>query len=189
MTHILLISGSASQPSVNTETLRQLAELVEQEEGVTASFLETSLFDVPHFTLQGENEGQPIVDALRQEIAAAEAVVFSTPQHNGRVPAVLKNALDWSNRGEFRMLWKDIPVGVVSVSPGARGGAKANEQLREDLEKVFKARVVEPHIEVARFEELQANGGVFADEELKAQARRMLAALTAADAERRSAGA
>ncbi len=178
MTRILLISGSVSDPSINTETLTQFAALAE-EAGYEAGFLRTRLIDMPFYSLQGEGQGgHPTVDSFRQEVSAADAVVFATPQHNGRFPAVLQNALDWSTRLEHRSLWAGKRVGVISVSPGPRKAALANETLRASLAGPFKADVVEPHVEIGKFEELQAAGGVFADPQLRADALAMLEALT-----------
>ena len=34
---------------------------------------------------------------LQQRIAAADAVLIATPEYNGSIPGVLKNALDWAS--------------------------------------------------------------------------------------------
>jgi chromate reductase len=178
MTRLLLISGSVSEPSVNTTTLHQF-EALAADADVETSVLETNLAELPFYSLQIEEAGgHPAVDSFRREIADAEAVVFFTPQHNGRFPAVVLNALNWSTRGEFRELWADKPVGVVSVTPGGRKAAKANEGLRGMLSGIyFKANVVEPHVEVGDFHQRQEAGGVFTDPELREAALAMIAAL------------
>ena len=64
------------------------------------------------------------------EIAlAADAFVIVTPEYNHGYPAVIKNALDWLYR-EF----EKKPFGLVGVSDGSYGGARALEQLRPIIE-------------------------------------------------------
>ena len=46
-------------------------------------------------------EGADLPDAvhrLREDWAAADAILFATPEYNGSVPGGLKNAVDWASR-------------------------------------------------------------------------------------------
>jgi chromate reductase, NAD(P)H dehydrogenase (quinone) len=70
---------------------------------------------------------------FRQEMSAAEAVLFVTPEYNRSVPAALKNALDVGSRPYGKSVWSGKPGAVVSVSPGAIGGFGANHHLRQSL--------------------------------------------------------
>lgn len=64
-------------------------------------------------------------------IAAADAFVFVMPMHNGGFSAPLKNAVDYLQRE-----WAGKPVGLISYSAGASGGAPAIEMLRAVLKRV-----------------------------------------------------
>ncbi|GAA0277457.1 hypothetical protein GCM10009527_087300 [Actinomadura nitritigenes] len=64
-------------------------------------------------------------------IAAADAFVFVMPMHNGGFSAPLKNAVDHLQRE-----WAGKPVGLISYSAGASGGAPAIEMLRPVLKRV-----------------------------------------------------
>ena len=57
------------------------------------------------------------VVAFRQRIAAADAVLFVTPEYNRSVPGVLKNAIDIGSRPYGKSVWNGKPGAVVSVSP------------------------------------------------------------------------
>ena len=69
------------------------------------------------------------VTRLADQIAAADAVVISTPEYNSALPGVLKNALDWVSRTKGAP-WQDKPVAIVSAAAGRAGGARAQSSLR-----------------------------------------------------------
>lgn len=73
------------------------------------------------------NKDYPNENVRKWSVIADEAdgFVFVTPEYNHSYSAVLKNALDWLYP-EF----KNKPVGLVGVSSGILGGARAVEQLR-----------------------------------------------------------
>jgi chromate reductase len=71
--------------------------------------------------------------AFRQSVAAADAVLFVTPEYNRSVPGVLKNAIDVGSRPYGKSAWDGKPAAVLSVSPGAIGGFGANHHLRQSL--------------------------------------------------------
>jgi chromate reductase len=70
---------------------------------------------------------------FRERVKVYDAVLFTTPEYNRGVPAVLKNAIDVGSRPYGSSVWDGKPGGVVSVSPGAIGGFGANHQLRQSL--------------------------------------------------------
>lgn len=70
---------------------------------------------------------------FRNEIAAADAVLFVTPEYNRSVPGVLKNAVDVGSRPYGSSVWNGKPGAVISVSPGGIGGFGANHHLRQSL--------------------------------------------------------
>jgi chromate reductase len=47
---------------------------------------------------------------LRQEVAAADAVLFVTPEYNRGLPAVLKNAVDVGSRPYGHSVWNGKPA-------------------------------------------------------------------------------
>jgi chromate reductase len=71
--------------------------------------------------------------AFRKRIAAAEAVLFATPEYNRSVPGVLKNAVDVGSRPYGAGALNGKPAAVVSVSPGALAAFGANHHLRQSL--------------------------------------------------------
>jgi len=71
--------------------------------------------------------------AFKEQIAAAGAVLFVTPEYNRSVPGVLKNAIDIASRPYGKSAWDGKPAAVISLSPGAIGGFGANHHLRQSL--------------------------------------------------------
>lgn len=59
------------------------------------------------------------------QLRDADAVVVVSPEYNGGMPGVLKNALDY-----FHTEWVKKPVGIISVSAGGFGGVQAQSQLQ-----------------------------------------------------------
>ncbi|MGD0431457.1 MAG: NAD(P)H-dependent oxidoreductase [Acetobacteraceae bacterium] len=75
---------------------------------------------------------QPWV-AFREQVKAADAVLFVTPEYNRSVPGVLKNAIDVGSRPYGQNVWNGKPGAVMSASPGAVGGFGANHHLRQSM--------------------------------------------------------
>jgi chromate reductase len=71
----------------------------------------------------------PAVQTLRDEIAAADAVVISTPEYNKALSGVLKNALDWVSRTKPNP-WLKKPVAIMSATAGRAGGERTQYSLR-----------------------------------------------------------
>ena len=70
---------------------------------------------------------------FREQIKAADAVLFATPEFNRSVPGALKNAIDVGSRPYGASVWNGKPGAVISVSPGGIGAFGANHHLRQSL--------------------------------------------------------
>ena len=145
MTRLLAISGSLRRTSYNSALLRAAAAACGRE----AEFVFWSGLDA----IQAYNEDvecvPPPVVHLNQELAAADAILFATPEYNASVPGALKNALDWVSRPFDANPLRDKPVAVVGASQGVFGAAWAQAELRKILQ-TLGARVDEHALYVAR---------------------------------------
>ncbi|MEO5953604.1 MAG: NADPH-dependent FMN reductase [Chloroflexia bacterium] len=134
---ILAVSGSLREKSKNTVALR-----------VDGMELFEGLGRLPHFN--PDLDVEPFPDAVvkwREALAAADAVVISSPEYAHGVPGVLKNALDWVvGSGEF----VEKPVAIVNLSPMA---VHAQASLVETLQ-VMMGRVIEASSVAEALEEL-----------------------------------
>ena len=122
---LLGISGSLRAEATNRKLIREAARLFDPARYVEAD-LNLPLYD-------GDAEaatGIPApVQRLADQIAAADAVVISTPEYNKGPSGVLKNALDWVSRTKGSP-WKGKPVAVMSAAAGRAGGERAQMVLR-----------------------------------------------------------
>lgn len=121
---ILLIPGSLRLGSSNAAALRTAAALAPA--GSIASYYE-GLGELPHFNPDVEQQSPPApVRALRAQLAAADAVLFSTPEYAGALPGSFKNLLDWTvGEGLYQK-----PVGWLNPSPHEHGAERTYEMLR-----------------------------------------------------------
>ena len=124
--YILGFCGSLRRESLNKKLLLSFAQRLPKEIG----FKEANYGNLPLF-----NEDIPIdqvggLELLSQDIKAASAIVFATPEYNYSVPGGLKNALDWCSRHPLKPLDKKV-AGVMGASAGAIGTARAQYHLRQ----------------------------------------------------------
>jgi chromate reductase len=163
---ILGISGSLRADSYNTQLLHAAAE-------VSPDGVELALYDglraLPPYDQDVEDAGVPAqVADLRARIAGADALLIATPEYNGSLPGVLKNAIDWASRPPGRAAsLANKPVAVVGASTGAFGGVWAQADTRKVL-GIAGARVVEGEVAVPHAPERFA-GGKLVDPELRSQ--------------------
>jgi chromate reductase len=171
---ILAISGSLRALSSNTELLRAAALL---DPSANAVSIYGGLADLPHFNPDDDREGSilpPAVVQLRAQVAAADAVLVSSPEYAHGVPGSLKNALDWLVSGS-EMPGK--PVGVLTASAHA---VHAPASLVETL-GTMSALVVRDAVRVVRLSGRRMDAAaILGDPELADELRAALRALGAA---------
>src|SRR5436309_273156 len=140
---ILGISGSLRRDSHNTKLLRAAAEVLPEDAELE---IWDGLKDVPPYDEDDDGAAAPAeVERLRAALAAADAVLFSTPEYNSSVPGQLKNALDWASRPFATNTLRNKPVAVVGASSGAFGAVWAQAELRKVL-AATGARVVDGEV-------------------------------------------
>ncbi len=125
--HFLGISGSLRRQSLNTAALRACAKLLPP--GVTLDLADISA--IPLYNEEIREQGLPApVQALREQIRTADAIIIATPEYNYSMPGVLKNAIDWASRPPSQP-FDGKPIALISASPGGFCGARAQYHLRQ----------------------------------------------------------
>ena len=147
---ILAVSGSLRRDSHNTQLLRAAADAA--PEGVELELWD-GIRDLPPYDqdLDGPEPPEP-VRRLRDAWAAADAILFATPEYNGSVPGVLKNAVDWASRPKGGAALANKDVAVIGASTGQFGAMWAQADLRKIL-GIAGARVAPVELAVPRAHE------------------------------------
>ena len=164
---VLGISGSLRRDSHNTNLLRAVADRLPPE-------LELDVYEglreLPPYDFDADVEPAPAaVQDLRDAIADADAVVFSTPEYNGSIPGVLKNAVDWASRPFPDNALHNKPVLVVGASTGMFGAVWAQADLRKVL-GLTGARVLgDQELAVPLAHEIVSADGALRDPDLEAR--------------------
>jgi chromate reductase len=82
---------------------------------------------------RGPDGGPEPVRRLRDDVAAADALLIATPEYNWSIPGVLKNALDWLSRPAPTEVLTGKAVAVIGASAGQWGTRLAQSHLRQVL--------------------------------------------------------
>src|SRR6202051_3325075 len=121
--------GSLSLDSINRTLSKALIRLAPDY----LAFQEISIRDLPLYNRDLDDDYPPAGRALKDAIAAVDAVLFVTPEYNRGVPGVLKNAIDWASRPYGANSFADKPSAVIGASPGKIGTAIAQQSVRSAL--------------------------------------------------------
>ncbi len=123
---IVVIVGSLRKDSLN----RKMANALEKLAPAEFSFKHLQIGDLPLYNQDDDANQSPAVKQFKADIAAAQGVLFLTPEYNRSIPGVLKNALDQGSRPYGKSAWAGKPAGVIGVSVGATGTGIAQQNLR-----------------------------------------------------------
>ncbi|MFI1422446.1 NADPH-dependent FMN reductase [Streptomyces sp. NPDC020731] len=129
---ILALVGSLRAGSHN----RQLAEAAVKLAPAGAEVaLYEGLAEIPFYNEDIDVEGDvPAAAAkLREAAAGADALLLFTPEYNGTMPAVLKNAIDWLSRPYGAGAIGGKPVVVIGTAFGQYGGVWAHDEARKSV--------------------------------------------------------
>jgi NAD(P)H-dependent FMN reductase len=132
MTNILVLVGSLRAASVN----RQIAEVVAEVAGAEGHGVTVydGLGEVPFYNEDLDTAEAPAAAAaLRTAAGEADAVLVVTPEYNGTIPGVLKNAIDWLSRPYGAGALGGKPLAVVGSALGQYGGVWAHDDTRKSF--------------------------------------------------------
>ncbi|MEU4843099.1 NADPH-dependent FMN reductase [Nocardia testacea] len=185
MTVVLLISGSTRAGSTNTAALRTVQAVAPR--GIEVRWY-GGLAELPAFVPEAPEPAPPAVLRLREQLAAADAVLFCTPEYAGTLPGSLKNLLDWTvGTGDLY----EKPAAWLTVAPPGRGdGAAATlasvlGYVGADVDEAICARLPLSRTDTGE-------DGLVASPEFRAGAadvlRRLVARRTGSDSDRGGAG-
>jgi chromate reductase len=117
-----------------------------------------------------------VVRKFKEDLAAADAVLFVTPEFNRSVPGALKNAIDVGSRPYGKSAWSGKPGAIISVSPGAIGGFGANHHLRQSLVFLNVPAMPQPEAYIGNAAALFDDKGALTNESTREFMRKFLQA-------------
>lgn len=88
---LAVIVGSTRRDSINRRLAQALVRLAGDR--VRARFIRID--DLPLYNQDLEGQRPAEVDRFTAEVAAADAILVVSPEHNRSITAALKNAIDW----------------------------------------------------------------------------------------------
>ncbi len=136
---VTAFSGSLRNGSYNKKLMQQAVKFAE-EMGATVTVVDLKDYPMPFYDGDLEaSQGMPkMAKKFRDLLLASDAIIISTPEYNGSISAVLKNAIDWSSRsvegGGSYEAFQGKKFAIMSASRGKRGGVRGLGHLRFILE-------------------------------------------------------
>ena len=124
---IAIIVGSLREESINRKVARSMC-------AIRGDDLECGIVEIGDLPLYNQDlDGDPPEEwqRFRQEVGAADGILFVSPEYNRGIPGVLKNAIDVGSRPYGQSVFDKKPAAIVTVSPGSIGGFGANHQIRQ----------------------------------------------------------
>jgi chromate reductase len=183
---VLGLSGSLRRDSHNRALLRAAAATLPPEVELVVW---DRLAELPAY--DEDLDAAPVpepVRALREAIAAADALLIATPEYNGSLPGALKNALDWASRPYATNPLRGKPAAVIGASTGLFGAVWAQAETRKVLQRIG-ARVLERELPVGQADNAWAPDGTLLDPDVQAALEEIVGELASAAAPRQLAEA
>jgi NAD(P)H-dependent FMN reductase len=127
---ILILVGSLRANSINQKLAEAIALNAPEQVNVV---IYEPLGNIPFYNEDIDVEGHvpAVAAALRATTNEADTLLLVTGEHNGTIPAVLKNAIDWLSRPYGKGALKGKPTAVIGAAFGQYGGIWAQDEVRK----------------------------------------------------------
>ena len=139
---IAVVVGSLRKESFNLKIANTL--IAQSPESLSLEVVDIA--NLPIFNEDLENTPFSEWEIFREQVKAADGVIFLTPEHNRSIPAALKNAIDAGSRPYGQNVWDGKPGAIISASVGNISGFGANHHLRQILVGVNVPVMVQPEV-------------------------------------------
>jgi chromate reductase len=121
--------GSLARASINRKLARALTRVAPPE----LTMREIPIGELPLYSYDYDADYPPSARALKDAIAAVDAVLFVTPEYNRSIPGALKNAIDWASRPRGQNSFARKPSAMIGTSTGKIGTAVGQQHLKSIL--------------------------------------------------------
>src|SRR6266403_615035 len=173
--NVLAIGGFLRAGSYNRAALRTAIEL--RPPGMTIETAEIG--SIPPYNEDVRAQGfPPPVETLRRQIAAADALLFVTPEYNYSMSGVLKNAIDWASRPPDQP-FAGKPVAIMGAAAGMAGSGRAQYDLRRSCVFLDMHPLNKPEVLIGQAQAKFDAEGNLIDEAARGFIRDLMVALAA----------
>lgn len=128
-----ILIGSASATSYSELVVKHLAQ-------IAPSDLKLNIIPIASLPLYDRDLDSLNIseyNLFRNEVQSSDAFIWVSPEHNGALSAMLKNAIDVGSRPMGKSAWIGKPLGIVTVSAGMAGGVVVADQIRNIASRPF----------------------------------------------------
>jgi chromate reductase, NAD(P)H dehydrogenase (quinone) len=171
--NVLAICGSLRTGSYNRAALRTAIDL--KPPGMTIETADISAFPLYNEDVRAQGFPPP-VETFRRQIAAADALLFVTPEYNYSIPGVLKNAIDWASRPPDQP-FAGKPVAIMGAAAGMAGSGRAQYDLRRSCVFLDMHPLNKPEVLIGQAQTKFDADGRLTDEAARGFIRDLLVAL------------
>jgi len=158
----LIFSASLRKDSLNTRLAKLAAKIIEKNGG-KVDFASFSDFDGPSY-----NQDEEAISSLPKgpaeflkRLNGSDAFIIASPEYNGSMPGLLKNAIDWVSRSRPQPFNSKHAL-LMSASPSMAGGNRGLWSLRIPLE-ILGANVYPAMFSLATAHKALTEDGTLAD--------------------------
>jgi chromate reductase len=171
---VAVLVGSLRKESFTRKIANAIAELA----APALTFQHVEIGTLPLYNQDLDNDPPVEWKRFRDQVRAADAVLFATPEYNRSVPGSLKNAIDVGSRPYGSSVWSGKPAAVASVSPGPLGAFGANHHLRQSLVFLDMPTLQQPELYLNNVSKALDAQGKLASDDMRALLTKFAAAFT-----------
>jgi chromate reductase, NAD(P)H dehydrogenase (quinone) len=167
------ISGSLREGSYNAAALRAARELLAAD----ATLDIVDIADIPVYSDAAQKSGFPAaVLRLRERAAAADAVLFASPEYNFSISSSLKAALEWASRPPEPPLGGK-PCAILGASTSPLGTLRGQSHLRQVCVSLNLIPINAPTVDIPEAQKKFDAGGALTDPPTRELVRQLVSGL------------
>lgn len=135
MKNILLLSGSSRPNSAGEKLVPIIKESVESHPDFSVDYVDVRQLDLPFFDQNVSPSSEDFIpqhDSAKnwlEKLSKCDGVILLSPEYNGSLSAIQKNAMDWAYKE-----WFEKPVSLIGY--GWSGAKRAQDNARVVLSNV-----------------------------------------------------
>jgi len=144
---VLAICGSLRKGSFNRMAMNAAISAAPE----AMHFTEGALGELPLYNEDVRVAGEPpAVTQLKAQVAAADAILFVTPEYNYSMPGVRKNEIDCVSRPAATSPFDGKPVAMLGASAGLMGTVRSQLHLRQTCQALNMLVMARPEVMISQ---------------------------------------